>query len=109
MLKHRNEGNAIIVVLLTKRLDAESAANFKLSMLELIEKGNRNIVLDLSTVSFMDSSGLGAIVSIYKLMDKDGNFVLSGLQGSVTALFKLTRMDKVFPIYLNATEAAATL
>ncbi|MDX8379299.1 MAG: STAS domain-containing protein [Gallionella sp.] len=109
MLKHRNEGNAIIVVLLTKRLDAESVPHFKLNMLELIEKGHKNIVLDLSTVGFMDSRGLGAIVSIYKLIGKDGNFVLSSLQDSVAVLFKLTRMDKVFPIYSNTTEAAATL
>jgi anti-anti-sigma factor len=62
-LEQRNAGEALVVTPLEERLDARVATDFKERMAELIASGNSKIVLDLSKVEFIDSSGLGAIVS----------------------------------------------
>ena len=65
-------------------------------MTELIEEGSQRIILDISDVEFMDSSSLGAMVSILKMVGGVGDLVVAGAHGIVADLFKLTRMDKVF-------------
>jgi anti-sigma B factor antagonist len=67
------------------------------------------MVLDLGAVSFIDSSGLGALVSSLKSMGKNGDLVICGAQSAVASMFKLTRMDKVFRMYPSAQEAASAL
>jgi anti-anti-sigma factor len=66
----------------------------------------KNIVFDLENVDFIDSAGIGFIVSIFKsLKTKNGNFALASLKLKPKEVFKLTRLDKIIPIYDN-TEAA---
>lgn len=64
-------------------------------------------ILDLSGVAFLDSSGLGAVVAVMKMMAPDRPLELSGLTPTVDKVFRLTRMDSVFTIRteLPATEA----
>ena len=63
------------------------------------------IVLDLGPVHFVDSSGLGAIVSIYKGHLGQKEIQLCSLQPMVDKFFKLTRMDQVFSIFLDVPSA----
>ena len=56
------------------------------------------MVLDLSHVDFIDSSCLGALVSILKSVSGQGELVLCSVNGTIQNLFKLTRMDRVFSI-----------
>lgn len=101
--------HVLIVKPLDTRLDARIADSFKTNMAQWIAESHRAMVLDLSLVNFIDSSGLGAIVAVLKLMGKNGQIAVCGLQPPVLALFKLTRMDKVFAIFSDADTAAATL
>jgi anti-sigma B factor antagonist len=109
----RFEENKVGDVLVTKVLDgriaAEIAPRFKAHLAEYMCQGNRAIVLDLGAVTFIDSSGLGALVSSLKSMGKDGDLVISGAHGPVVSMFKLTRMDKVFRMYKTTDEAVAAL
>ena len=90
---------------LEKRIDASISADFRGRMREWISEGNRRIVLDLSAVEFVDSSGLGAVASSLKAVkDRDG-LVISGIRGAVEDLFHLTRMDRVFRIFESAADA----
>ena len=66
-------------------------------------------MLDLAGVTFIDSSGLGALVGSLKAMGKEGDFVLSGAKAAVAGVFRLTRMDKVFRMYETADDAVAAL
>jgi anti-sigma B factor antagonist len=88
---------------------ADVAPGFKHQLIDYITEGNRSIVLDLRAVSFIDSSGLGALVSSLKVIGKEGDLVLSGTGGTVASMFKLTRMDKVFRIFGTTEEAVAAL
>ena len=107
LIERRKEGKSLILTLLGKRLDAQAAEDFKENMTAFI-KNNKAIVLDLSLVDFMDSSGLGAIVFALKLMGNEGSLVLSGLQKPVLDLFWLTHMGEIFSIYPDASIAAAS-
>ena len=103
----RKENKFSVVTLGENRLDASQANAFRDYMLDLIGTGENNIVLDLSHVNFMDSSGLGAVVAVRKqLMSEEGSCMhLAGPQAAVNDLLDLTCMDKVFSIFPSVGDA----
>jgi anti-sigma B factor antagonist len=109
----RFEENRIGDVLVAKVLDARIAADvapvFKAHLTGYLEKGERSVVLDLAAVSFIDSSGLGALISSLKALGSDGHLVISGARGTVASMFKLTRMDKVLRLFGTTEEALAAI
>lgn len=104
-IETQQKAQFLVVTFLEKRLSAALAPQFESKMKTLVETGYKSIVLDLSHVDFMDSRGLGAIVSSFKLLNNQGSFALCGVHGAVTSLLNLTRMDKIFPIYSSLEEA----
>jgi len=88
-----------------KRIDASVALKFKEFILERINMGNVKIILDLTGVDFIDSSGLGAIVACLKVLKGKGYLVICGLSETVSTLFSLTRMDKAFRIFTTEEDA----
>jgi len=81
------------------RIDAAVAIQFKDSVRAANDANAKRVVLDLSSVAFIDSSGLGAIVAAMKQMDAEQKLDLAGLTPAVDKVFRLTRMDTVFDIY----------
>jgi anti-sigma B factor antagonist len=108
-LQQRHAGNVLVVKPLEKRIDAATATDLKQKMNEWIDAGNRRIVLNLSHVDFIDSSGLGAIISGLKKIGKDGDLVICMVKETVMSLFRLTRMDRVFDIFKSEEDALAAL
>ena len=108
-VEERKEGKVLVVKLRNKRLDAQIAMEFKQKMSDYIAKENFYVVLNISEVEFIDSSGLGAIVSALKLLGGRGDLVISGTQDSVMRMFKLTRMNKVFNMFDTEREAVESL
>jgi anti-sigma B factor antagonist len=102
-----DSGGARIVRCRGDRLDAMVAIRFKENFRGLMEDGIGHFVLDLSEVEFLDSSGLGAVVAVFKLVGPEKRFDLAGLQPAVARVFQLTRMDSVFAIFDDAAAAAA--
>lgn len=105
----RTEGDVMILQAKDKRIDARSAPDLKEKIGGFVSAGSEWLVLDLSEVEFVDSSGLGAIVSALKLLGRKGDLVIAGAREPVQALFKLTRMDKVFRMFPTADEARQAL
>ena len=103
---HR-EGTVPVVVPRVKRLDASVAPAFKAQVVDLVQAGERRLVIDLAPLDFLDSSGLGALVSILKALGSQGTMAVCGARGGVLSLFKLTRMDKVFAIEADRPAAVA--
>jgi anti-sigma B factor antagonist len=99
----------LIVKPLIHRVDATVSTQFKGLMIDMIAKGKYKIILNLSQVQFMDSSGLGTIISLLKSVATKGNIVLYGVNDSVMSLLKLTRMDRVFAIATSETEAIESM
>ena len=108
-IEDKKSGNVLIVKILNKRLDAQGAAGFKDKMLDYISGGSHSIVLNISEVDFVDSSGLGAMVSVLKVLGKEGSLAICGATESVMRMFKLTRMNKVFGMFEKQREAVAAL
>lgn len=91
--------HALVIQVMEDRIDAAGAIQFKERMRELVAGTTPVVILDLSRVSFLDSSGLGAVVSVLKLMGPDRKLQLSGLTPTVEKVFRLTRMDTIFTIH----------
>ncbi len=99
MLSSELRNNVLVVRVEEKRVDASKAPIFKDEMAKCIESGPNQVVLDLSGVDFIDSSGLGAIVSCLKRLGPAGSLAIAGATGGVSRLFALTRMDRVFALH----------
>jgi anti-sigma B factor antagonist len=95
------------IVVMEDRIDAASAIQFKEKMRDLTQTGEHRVVLDLAQVKFLDSSGLGAIVAVKKLLGPDRVLELSSLTPTVEKVFRLTRMDSIFTIHANHDAALA--
>ena len=89
---------ALVVHVGESRLDAAVAIRFKDQMREITAQPSPSVILDLSQVDFLDSSGLGAIVAVMKAL-KPRKLELAGLTPNVRKVFHLTRMDSVFTIH----------
>ena len=86
-------------------LDASNSKVFKDAMQPVIAQ-HRRILLDLEDLQFVDSSGLGAMLSCLRAMHaKGGQLALCGLSKPVRTLFELVRMYRIFDIYINRGEA----
>lgn len=104
-MEDRQEGAVLVVKPVEQALDAYAATGFREQMAVFIQAGRRQIVLDLCAVEFLDSTGLGAIVSTLKRLDGDGAMVICNAGEMVMDVFRLTRMDRVFPIVPTLEEA----
>lgn len=89
------------------RLDAAVAVPFKERVARLIESGDDRLVIDLQRVTYMDSSGLGAIVALLKRVGRTGHLRLANVQGPVARLLTMTRLDRVLDLYESVEAALA--
>jgi anti-sigma B factor antagonist len=105
LVESNNEKGVTVLTPSVRRLDASVAPAFKQQAVAAVGSGSAGLVVDLSTVEFMDSSGLGAMVSILKALGARGSMAVCNAGPAVAALFKLTRMDKVFAIAGSRAEA----
>ena len=98
-------GDALVVTVDDRRIDAAVAVRFKDKMLELTEHPANRVILDLGNVEFLDSSGLGAVVGSMKQLGRQRKLDLAALTPTVEKVFRITRMDRVFQIF-PTTDAA---
>ena len=108
-LSSETEAQLRIVHVQDTRIDAASAIEFKDAMRLNTDGGPNVVVLDLSRVEFIDSSGLGAIVAAMKNMGAERKLALAGLTPTVERVFKLTRMDTVFSVFTTLDGALEEL
>jgi len=109
MFEVNNIGNTLTLKITENRLDANSAASFKNRMADIIKQGHSVLILNLENIKFIDSSGLGAIVSSLKAMRGEGDLIICNACPVVMDLFRLTRMDKVLKIFDSEGEALKSL
>ena len=77
----------------------EDSAPVREQLIGLLEEGLVHLTVDLSDLDYLDSSGLGVLISIHKrCLQKGGKMVVTGLRGMVEELFRLTRLDLVFNV-----------
>lgn len=101
----RKVDGVLIVRVTENRLDASRAPAFKSELSSLIDDFDGKIVIDLSSVDFIDSSGLGVLVSAMKQVGSRGTIALACMSATVKKLFSLTRMDRVFSLHETVASA----
>jgi anti-sigma B factor antagonist len=98
-------GDVAVTAVPVEELDASNAGEFKRDITPVLD-ANAKLVLDLSRLRFVDSSGLGAFIScLRKLNAKGGDLKLCGMSKQVRAVFELVRMHRVFDIVGTREEA----
>lgn len=98
-LETRKENEIIYIKPLVKRIDASSSTVFKAQITDFIVQGEMLIVLNLGSVEFIDSSGLGALISILKTVSNSkGNIALCDVNPNVLNLFAITRINSILSI-----------
>ena len=98
-----------VVSFTVDNLDAGNVKGFR-TEIESIAAAHDALLLDMSRLSFVDSSGLGALLSCLRMMkNKKGQLLLFGMTKPVRALFELVRMNRIFSIYNSQEEALAEL
>lgn len=119
MLKNREDGvlieivreddGFVVVKVQPERLDARVAADFKQELSDLVRREDEFVLLDLGQVSFMDSSGLAAIVYAFQVTGLKEQLAICCVQDRVWRLFELTKMGDVVRIFKTREEAVADL
>jgi len=102
----QNMSGDLCELTLTGEIDVYTAPSLKKELVELIEGGCSNVIVDLEGVAFIDSSGLGVLVSgLRRARERDGSVRIVCSRDSVLKIFRITGLDKVFPIFPNIAEA----
>jgi anti-sigma B factor antagonist len=104
-VEHRR--GSVIVLIDAETIETDNVSSFRSAVGPALEE-SVHAVLDLSNVQFMDSTGLGALLSCLRMMKaKDGSLRLASLTPEVRRLFDMVLMDRVFDIHPD-TESAIT-
>lgn len=91
-------------------VDVFTAPEFKVAISEAIDSGIVDLVIDLTKVSYMDSSGFGILLSATKrVRPKDGSINLVACNEAIERMMKITRLDTVFNLCRTVDEAAARI
>jgi anti-sigma B factor antagonist len=91
------------------RLNAVVAPDLKEQLKGLVASGRVKLLLDLTAVSFIDSSGLAALVSGFRAARENGGTIkLAGLNDQTRTVFRITKLDRVFEIHPDVEAALAS-
>jgi anti-sigma B factor antagonist len=99
-------GEDVSIVILEGEVDIYSAPRFKEALLQGIEQGARTIIVDLTGVTFIDSTALGVLVSGAKrVRPRNGSLDIVCNDENITRIFEITGLDRIFGIYGSRQEA----
>lgn len=102
----RTIDNKLPVIELEGEVDVYTAPQLKQQMINLLESGNKQMMIDLTKVEYLDSTALGVLIGGLKRMrEMDGNMVLVCPSARIRRVFEITGLDKIFDIYNTADEA----
>ncbi|MBE9117782.1 STAS domain-containing protein [Lusitaniella coriacea LEGE 07157] len=100
------DGKTVIILSPSGRLDITTAWQFRLKLQECISKLSPHVIVNLSQVNFIDSSGLTSLVAGMRDADKvKGTFRICNVHPEAKLVFEVTMMDSVFEIYETEEEA----
>jgi anti-sigma B factor antagonist len=102
----RQADGGVTVVAPTGRLDVAGAPSLKEAIGEVVKSEKPRVVIDLEGVSFVDSTGLGSVISALKqIRSSQGDLRLAAPNQQVRVVLELTTLDRVFPYYATVEEA----
>jgi anti-sigma B factor antagonist len=109
-IKTEDLGDETYVISLAGEVDLYTAPEFKQQLLDVISQGGKNVVVDFSDTTFIDSTTLGVLVGgVKRLRTNDGQLSLVCSDRNITKIFEITGLDRVFTIYSTRDEAVGQL
>ena len=109
-IKTEQLSDSSYVISLAGEVDLYTAPEFKQQLLEVIGQGGKNVVVDFSDTTFIDSTTLGVLVGgVKRLRSNDGQLSLVCSDRNITKIFEITGLDRVFTIYPTRDEAVSEL
>lgn len=101
-----NETTCILAI--EGEIDVYTSPQLKQDITQLAEKGVKHLIINLSQVEYLDSTGLGVLIGgLKRLRENDGNMALVGPGMRILRIFEITGLDKIFDIFATEEEAAA--
>jgi len=95
-IEKRDVGQEVAVLRLDGRLNMVAAPRLKEAVDQVVEGGRPRVVVDMAEVTFMDSSGLGALIAgLKKARQRNGDLRISGMNDQVATVLRLTNLDRV--------------
>jgi len=102
--------NDVLIVDVDGQLIVGNRQELKQKVLDELESGERKFLIDFSSTGYIDSSGLGVLVSLSKkIREQDGELRLANLNEDLRTLFELTKLDTLFQISDSRSEALQSL
>jgi anti-sigma B factor antagonist len=102
--------SGVPVLCVTGEIDIYTAPLFKQAVVKLVSEGNNDVIIDLSGVTFMDSSGFGTLLgATRRLRPSGGGLHLAGANSTIQRMLRLTRLDSIMRVYGSAEEAASAV
>ena len=99
--------NAKVIEVKGKLMGGPKAEDFNNILQETITENKKNVIIDLSDVGYVNSSGIGILVRGFTTMkNADGNMKLAGISDKVNGVLAITKLNSVFEQYPNVEEAA---
>ena len=99
-------GDDAYVISLAGEVDLYTAPEFKAQLLDVIGKGAKQVIVDFTDTTFIDSTTLGVLVGgVKRLRTNDGELSLVCSDRNITKIFEITGLDRVFAIHPTRTEA----
>jgi anti-sigma B factor antagonist len=109
-IKTEQLGDDAFVIALSGEVDLYTAPEFKQQLLDVIGQGAKEVVVDFSDTTFIDSTTLGVLVGgVKRLRTNDGQLSLVCSDRNITKIFEITGLDRVFTIYPTRDEALSKL
>ncbi|HEY8313568.1 MAG TPA: STAS domain-containing protein [Candidatus Baltobacteraceae bacterium] len=106
-IKSENNGDALIFKL-RGSLDLATAPSVRAALIEAADEGKHEIIVDLTQLEFLDSTGLGALIGAHRRsLEHDGRVALVVTDGPIARLLNITGLMRVFAVY-HTLEAALT-
>jgi anti-sigma B factor antagonist len=106
-LSNRSEGNHMVVEV-GGEIDVYTAPRLREKMVELVNAGHYDLVVDMEAVDFLDSTGLGVLVGgLKRVRSHDGSLQIVCTQERLLKIFRITGLTKVFPIHDSVQDAVA--
>jgi anti-sigma B factor antagonist len=94
-----------MVISLEGEVDVYSASMLREEIINQVDAGEYNVVINLGKVAFLDSTGLGVLVGgLKRVKTHDGQLGIICNQEKILRIFRITGMDKIFPIYSGVEE-----
>ncbi|MBI5807148.1 MAG: STAS domain-containing protein [Ignavibacteriales bacterium] len=105
-IKYEEKYNAVVISLVGNIMGGPEAQEFSDLLHKLLDQGKKNVVIDLSETSFMNSSGLGMLISGYTTMKNGGGyFKLANTTDKIESLLVITKLITIFETYSTVDEA----